>query len=70
MRHHLLQNHEDLSIETGKGSLSDFCKQGVYHGIENFVMEASYMSMIGLTPGFNDKTFIVQVSQSLSLASI
>jgi len=34
--------------------------RGVYHGIENFVMEASYMSMIGLTPGFNDKTFIVQ----------
>ncbi|OWF49839.1 glutamate dehydrogenase, mitochondrial-like [Mizuhopecten yessoensis] len=34
--------------------------RGVYHGIQNFVNEASYMSMIGLTPGFGDKTFIVQ----------
>ncbi|XP_064594363.1 glutamate dehydrogenase, mitochondrial-like isoform X2 [Liolophura sinensis] len=34
--------------------------RGVFHGIQNFVMEASYMSAIGLTPGFGDKTFIVQ----------
>lgn len=34
--------------------------RGVFHGIENFIMEASYTSMVGLTPGFNDKTFIIQ----------
>ncbi|ESO87115.1 hypothetical protein LOTGIDRAFT_177468 [Lottia gigantea] len=34
--------------------------RGVFHGIQNFVNEASYMSMIGLTPGMGDKTFIVQ----------
>ncbi|KAK3579447.1 hypothetical protein CHS0354_028247 [Potamilus streckersoni] len=34
--------------------------RGVFHGLQNFVMEASYMSMVGLTPGFGDKTFIVQ----------
>jgi len=34
--------------------------RGVYHGIQNFINEASYMSMVELTPGFGDKTFIVQ----------
>ncbi|XP_025096319.1 glutamate dehydrogenase, mitochondrial-like isoform X1 [Pomacea canaliculata] len=34
--------------------------RGLYHGVHNFIMEASYMSMVGLTPGFGDKTFIVQ----------
>lgn len=34
--------------------------RGVFHGIENFIMEASYMSMVGLTPGFKDKTVIIQ----------
>jgi len=35
--------------------------QGVFHGIQNFIMEASYMSTIGLAPGFGDKTVIIQV---------
>lgn len=35
--------------------------RGVFHGIENFVMEAAYMSQLGLTPGFGDKTFVIQV---------
>ncbi|XP_074649453.1 uncharacterized protein LOC141904712 isoform X1 [Tubulanus polymorphus] len=34
--------------------------RGVFHGIENFVNEASYMSMVKLVPGFGDKTFIIQ----------
>jgi len=32
----------------------------VFHGIDNFINEASYMGMIGTTPGWADKTFIVQ----------
>ncbi|KAL1123516.1 hypothetical protein AAG570_002593 [Ranatra chinensis] len=34
--------------------------RGVFHGLENFIMEANYMSMIGCTPGWGGKTFIVQ----------
>jgi len=34
--------------------------RGIFHGLENFVNEASYMSMCGCTPGLGDKTFIVQ----------
>jgi len=34
--------------------------RGVFHGLENFANEASYMSMVGLTPGLSGKTFIVQ----------
>uniref|UniRef100_A0AAA9T240 Glutamate dehydrogenase n=1 Tax=Bos taurus TaxID=9913 RepID=A0AAA9T240_BOVIN len=35
--------------------------RGVFHGIENFINEASYMSILGMTPGFGDKTFAVQI---------
>jgi len=34
--------------------------RGVFHGLENFISEAHFMSMIGMTPGWGDKTFIVQ----------
>jgi len=34
--------------------------RGVFHGLENFIQEASYMAMIGQTPGWGGKTFIVQ----------
>ncbi len=34
--------------------------RGIFHGIENFIYEAQYMSMIGNTPGWGGKTFIVQ----------
>lgn len=41
--------------------------RGVFHGIENFINEASYMSILGMTPGFGDKTFVVQVKMSVLL---
>ena len=34
--------------------------RGVFHGLDNFVMEAKYMADIGNTPGWGGKTFIVQ----------
>ncbi|KAK2159990.1 hypothetical protein LSH36_142g04066 [Paralvinella palmiformis] len=34
--------------------------RGIFHGLENFVNEATYVSMVGCTPGFGDKTFIIQ----------
>ncbi|XP_054263781.1 glutamate dehydrogenase, mitochondrial-like [Macrosteles quadrilineatus] len=34
--------------------------RGVFHGLQNFIMEAGYMSMIKTTPGWGGKTFIVQ----------
>lgn len=35
--------------------------RGVFHGIENFINEAAYMSQLGMCPGFQDKTFVIQV---------
>merc|ERR1711962_253269 len=34
--------------------------RGVFHGLDNFVNQAAYMSMVGNTPGCGGKTFIVQ----------
>merc|ERR1712018_54119 len=34
--------------------------RGVFHGLDKFVNQAGYMSMIGNTPGWGGKTFIVQ----------
>ena len=34
--------------------------RGVFHGLDNFINEAAYMSMCGTTPGWGGKTFIVQ----------
>ena len=35
--------------------------RGVFHGLDNFVKEQKYMSMVGLEPGWLGKTYIVQV---------
>jgi len=34
--------------------------KGVYHGLDNFLNEATFMAMCGCTPGWAGKTFIVQ----------
>merc|ERR1712226_1606914 len=34
--------------------------RGVFHGLDNFINEAEYMALIGNTPGWGGKTFIVQ----------
>ena len=44
--------------------------RGVFHGIENFINEASYMSILGMTPGFGDKTFAIQGFGNVSLYSM
>lgn len=34
--------------------------RGVYHGIDNFIRDEFYCNLIGMTPGLEGKTFIVQ----------
>merc|ERR1712038_279694 len=34
--------------------------KGVFHGLDNFINTAAYMSLVGNTPGWGGKTFIVQ----------
>ena len=42
----------------------------MFHGIDNFINEASYMSMIGTTPGWGGKTFIIQGFGNVGLHSM
>lgn len=44
--------------------------RGVFHGIDNFINEASFMSLIGTTPGWASKTFIIQGFGNVGLHSM
>ncbi|MFT7817156.1 glutamate dehydrogenase, mitochondrial [Arapaima gigas] len=44
--------------------------RGLFHGIENFINEPSYMNLLGLTPGFADKTFVIQGFGNVGLHSM
>ncbi|VTJ82636.1 Hypothetical predicted protein, partial [Marmota monax] len=43
---------------------------GVFHGIENFINETSYMSILGMTQGFGDKIFVSQGFGNVGLHSM
>jgi len=44
--------------------------RGLYHGIENFVNEPSFMQQVGLTTGVKGKTFIIQGFGNVGLHSM
>lgn len=47
-----------------------FFSQGVYHGIEMFINSAHYMGIVGIPPGFGNKTFIIQVGDRWTVTGL
>ena len=43
------------------------CVQGMFLGMDQYINSAYYMGLIGMVPGFMDKSFIVQVGVDCSL---
>ena len=41
-------------------------KKGLYHGVDNFVRDPSFMKLVGLEAGLKGKTYILQVDIVLS----
>lgn len=44
--------------------------RGLYHGVDNFINEAQFMSQVGLLPGLRNKTFILQGFGNVGLHSM
>ncbi|XP_040034158.2 glutamate dehydrogenase, mitochondrial [Gasterosteus aculeatus] len=44
--------------------------RGVFHGIENFINEPAYMNQLGMCPGFQDKTVVIQGFGNVGLHSM
>lgn len=44
--------------------------RGLYHGVDNFINEASFMTQVGLLPGLQNKTFILQGFGNVGLHSM
>lgn len=44
--------------------------RGLFHGLENFCNEATFMGMVGLAPGLGNKTFILQGFGNVGLHSM
>ncbi|KAK2154321.1 hypothetical protein LSH36_271g06025 [Paralvinella palmiformis] len=44
--------------------------RGLFHGIENFINSAHFMSLVGITPSFGNKTVIIQGFGNVGLHSM
>ncbi|XP_029433390.1 glutamate dehydrogenase, mitochondrial-like [Rhinatrema bivittatum] len=44
--------------------------RGIFHGIENFINETSLTNILGITPGIDNKTFVIQGFGNVGLHSM